>query len=275
MCIDPLQPDASQSQASAELDLARVVEETFVRRVEFHRELASTNDLALELHACEELPLLVIAEHQTAGRGRGENRWWSGDGALMFSLLVDSGSTLPIERWPQVSLTVGLAVCESVSELVAGKQIGLKWPNDVYLEGRKACGILIEVPPQSQGRMVLGVGLNVNNSFAQAPSQLQAIATSLRDVAARRFDLTDVLVRVLQQVEHELDLLAGGTVDFSTRWRPLCILQGCEVELSTGPQSVSGICRGIDPQGAILIETVSGEQRFFGGTLTRITSIEA
>jgi len=263
----------SSQNHSSNFDLTRVLAETFVGDVEFHRELASTNDLALQRHASDNLPLLVIAEHQTAGRGRGENRWWSADGALMLSLLLDVD--LPMQRWPQVSLTVGLAVCEVLGGLVSDRQIGLKWPNDVYLDQRKVCGILVEVPTEAQRRIVLGIGLNVNNSFSNAPEELQQTATSMSDAAGRSFEMTEVLVRLLNQLEGELELLIAGSLDFPQRWQSLCMLQGCEVELATGGQTVTGICQGIDPQGAIVIETPEGRQKFFGGSVLRRGSSEA
>ena len=87
-------------------DLPRLLAETFVRRLEFHEELPSTNDLALRLAGDEssETPLLVLANRQTAGRGRGVNRWWSNDGALTFTLVGDFVDPQSPQRWPQISL---------------------------------------------------------------------------------------------------------------------------------------------------------------------------
>ena len=154
-------------------NLACLQAETFLRGVEHYAKIASTNDRALELCADIELlvPFLVIADHQTSGRGRGANRWWSSDGAILFSVIVDAAEYgLPESRWPQISLTVGAAVCQTLRALLGSETaVGLKWPNDVWLNGRKAAGILVEVPAVRRGRLVIGVGLNVNNSFESAP----------------------------------------------------------------------------------------------------------
>lgn len=255
-------------------DLDRIRCETFVEQVEFRPELASTNSLALELSAAVGLrtPLLVLAEKQTAGRGRGTNRWWSGDGALMFSLVVDSsgmaGMELSVERRPQISLATGLAVREALAQVLPAAGLGLKWPNDVYLNSRKVCGILTEVPHRAPHRSVIGIGVNVNNPSAMAPSEVRGLAVSLRDVSGREHDLTDVLVRLLRQIETELSLLARDDLDLPGRWRPYCILQGRIVSLTAGSRVTTGLCAGIDAKGALLLHTEAGPQRFFGGTVT-------
>ena len=103
-------------------DLERIVDETLIAHVDYHLAIGSTNDRALELTQQDDAlyPLLVLAEAQTSGRGRGSNLWWSSSGALTFSvLLATEAAGLPTERWPQVSLTVGLAVCEALEELLA------------------------------------------------------------------------------------------------------------------------------------------------------------
>ena len=93
----------------------RLQAETFLRGIEHHDEIASTNDRALELCADASLPtpFLIITDRQTAGRGRGANRWWSSDGALLFSVIIDATAfSLPEFLWPQVSLTTGAAICD-------------------------------------------------------------------------------------------------------------------------------------------------------------------
>src|SRR6266478_5912911 len=114
------------------------------------------DDRALELCGQADLPVpfLVLAERQTSGRGRGSNRWWSNDGALLFSLIIDAAEYgLPEARWPQLSITAGASVCEALTSFVNAGIIRLKWPNDVWLNGRKTCGILVEVPAARRGRL--------------------------------------------------------------------------------------------------------------------------
>jgi BirA family biotin operon repressor/biotin-[acetyl-CoA-carboxylase] ligase len=254
-------------------DLQRIESETLVRRVELHGELPSTNDLALQRAADEGVlaPLLVLAERQTAGRGRGANRWWSAPGALTFSLLLDAAAAnLPTERWPQVSLTAGLAVCEALQRFLPPVEIGLKWPNDVYLLDRKVCGILVETSSRRVGMLVLGIGINVNNSFAAAPPDVRAIATSLTDVGHCDYDLTDVLIGVLNQLADRLQLLAAGSDKLWQRWQTFSMLTGRTVHLEAGSRQVTGLCKGIDRQGALILQTESATERFFGGIVRSI-----
>lgn len=155
------------------LDVQRILSATSVRTVEYHDELTSTNDLALQLVSGQPLPLLVVAERQTGGRGRGGNKWWAAEGALTYSLVVDAAALRLEQRsWPRVSLTVALAISDTLDELLPNRAVQLKWPNDVYLQGRKVCGILVETAPRFPGVLVLGIGVNVNNSLAAAPAEL-------------------------------------------------------------------------------------------------------
>jgi BirA family biotin operon repressor/biotin-[acetyl-CoA-carboxylase] ligase len=249
-------------------DLARVEADTAVKAIEFHHQIRSTNDRALEMAAGDDLetPLLVLAEHQTHGRGRGANPWWSAEGALTFSLLLDSSrwgnsSTPP----PQVALAAGLSVCRAIDQLLPEHRPGLKWPNDVYLQGRKVCGILIESRHAKCPRTVLGVGINVNNSFASAPTNRQQVAVSMSEVAGRRMSRTRVLIGFLRHLEGQLDLLARDISPLIEACRHYCLLQGQTVECHVGSRRVRGVCRGIDQDGALRLDTESGVERCFSG----------
>ena len=125
-------------------ELARLAAHPWIQRFEFTQSLASTNDQAARLAAEEFLacPALVLTEEQTAGRGRGGNRWWSSRGGLMFSLILSGGDSAA--NWSGYSLTAGLAICEALAAEIPAVDFTVKWPNDVYANERKICGILIE-----------------------------------------------------------------------------------------------------------------------------------
>ena len=255
------------------MNLNHLQAETFLRGAEYHVEIDSTNDRALALCADAELPVpyLVVADQQTSGRGRGANRWWSSDGALLFSVIVDAIELgLPESRWPQVSLTAGVTVCEVLGS-VSSEVVGLKWPNDIWLNDRKVCGILVEVPPIQRGRLVIGIGLNVNNSFASAPSELQSIATSLRDESGTEFDRSRMLRDVVRQLELELRRLVANDPSLPGRWQSLCVLRDRNVALETGQRVVTGRCLGLADDGALRLQSQTGEQRYYGGTARRIS----
>lgn len=254
-------------------NFARLTTETFLADFEHYAEIGSTNDRALQLCTEESLftPYLVLADRQTSGRGRGSNRWWSSDGALLFSLIIEAAEFgLPESRWPLVSLTAGVAVCQGVASLLPsdrGHELGLKWPNDVWLNGRKACGILVEVPPTLRGRLVIGIGLNVNNSFTSASKELQSLATSLHDETDANWDRDSVLLVLLRQLEDDLKSLAADDVRLPERWQTLSVLTGRDVTLEVGQQHVSGRCLGIATDGGLRLQRADGERNFYGGTV--------
>ena len=249
-------------------DLQRIKSETWIPRIEFHDTLPSTSDFALEIAPKAETitPLLVLAEHQTHGRGRGSNVWWSAPGALTFSLLLDiSRSGTVSGPRPQIALASGLAVCLALDDMLPQHRPGLKWPNDVYLHGRKACGILIEVPHAKCRRMVIGVGINVNNSFADAPTQQKQIAVSLADVTGREQSRTDVLIGFLCQLKEQLALVETDIPRLIEHCRAYCFLKGRTLQCHVRQQLVQGVCLGIDDDGMLLLETQTGIQRCLGG----------
>ncbi len=261
------------SPVAAGFDVPRIGAETFVETCENHAELPSTNNRALELARQAELqtPALVLAERQSAGRGRGIHAWWSAEGALTFSLILDAGQCgLRPERWPQVSLTTGLAICEALEPFLPHGQLKLKWPNDVMLGGKKLCGILSEIPSSLKGRIVVGIGINVNNPLDLAPAEVKDLAVSLADFTGSRLDLTEVLIRVLQQMESEFARLAKGPLEFSKRFRERCWLNGREVTIAGGLANIQGYCNSIDEEGALLIQTPAGTERILSGTVTAI-----
>lgn len=254
-------------------DLARIQSETYVRAVEYHRQLTSTNDLALELAPRDDvqLPLLVLTEQQTAGRGRGENQWWATIGALTFSLVIETETSgLQPNRWPRVAIATGVAICNVLRQhLPETRQIGLKWPNDVFVDGRKICGILVEPAATPASRLIVGVGINVNNSFDAAPEELKSIATSMFDITWNHSSLADVLIEVLQEVARKHRMLVDADPALVQQWQRLCILRDRTVHLQVGSREVTGVCRGIDEQGALLLETQDNVERHYAGFIRR------
>jgi BirA family biotin operon repressor/biotin-[acetyl-CoA-carboxylase] ligase len=273
-------------------DLARIAAAGLIGHIDHHESLGSTSDRALALAASGEnrLPLLVLCEQQTAGRGRGTNRWWSDRGALTFSLALEAPAhRLPLERWPQVALVAGLAVCEALESLVPRAELSVKWPNDVYLGGRKLCGILSESVPGWRDRLVVGMGINVNNqepgspkSKVQSPKLSRAPdrgpwtldfgrfpAASLIDHDGIARDLTSVLVAVLDHFDRRWqELLDRAFEGAAAAYRQRCFLTGRTVTVQlAGERTLTGVCLGIDDHGALRVRTTHGEEGIVSGTV--------
>src|SRR5262249_8342937 len=150
------EPDANRDQM---IDTNAILKQTFVAYAEHHEVLDSTQFRARALAEGSRdpaaLPALVVADRQTAGRGRAENRWCTGVGSLAFSLLVDPQQFgFPRGPVPRLSLAVGVALVDAIAPRLDGHPLGLHWPNDVYVGSRKLAGILVEVLPD--GRHIIG-----------------------------------------------------------------------------------------------------------------------
>ncbi|MEQ8788066.1 MAG: biotin--[acetyl-CoA-carboxylase] ligase [Pirellulaceae bacterium] len=267
----------TNTDAPADFDVERLLRETFVSHVELHEETHSTNDLALERAGDLDLPcpLLIVAQRQTAGRGRGENTWWAAGGALTFSLVLETEAmALPQAAWPQASLVTGLGVYQAVRELLPHEPVGLKWPNDVYLRQRKVCGVLVESSRVPRPRLVVGIGINVNNRFDDAPPEVRRRAVSLSEAAARGFALSQVLLTTLQALERCYGEVSAKSAALPKRWSDACMLRGRQVTLNIGSRLVQGFCSGIDAEGALVIRTPQGDERYFGGTVDRYSEMQ-
>ncbi len=249
----------------------RVLQGTFIEQAEFFAELPSTNDQALRLATLPEtrFPLLVVAESQTSGRGRRANQWWSTEGALTFSVVLDTEQAgLATKHWPQAALTTGLAVCEALEPHLTGVSPMLKWPNDVFIGERKVCGVLVETPPGSGPRLVLGIGVNVNNSLASAPVDLRETATALCDVLGRKLLRANLLIEILNKLSERLSWIGSRDGQLRNLWRERCLLTGRRVQVENETGVVEGACLGIDEDGALLIEDVHVQQRVLAGTVS-------
>lgn len=240
-----------------------------VAGVEYYATLSSTQDRAHLLArdpGTTALPLLIVAEQQTAGRGRGTNLWWTGRGSLAFSLLFDPADwSLSPAALPERSLAVGIAIAETVQPLVPDQRVGLHWPNDVYAAGKKLAGVLIDVLPG--GRHVVGIGLNVNNRLDGAPDDVRARATSLCELASRTFDRTALLLKLLANLEAAVRASATAPEEFGRRFQQHCLQLGQELTLEVGPERTTGRCLGIAPDGALQLDTPGGCRKFYSGVL--------
>ncbi len=238
-------------------------------------EIDSTNSWAyrsLQDGSAGRLPALFLADQQTAGRGRGDHRWWSPGGCLMMTLAIGA-DLLPGDRsvWSQLALVVGVAVAEAAGEFVDASTIQLKWPNDLYVAGRKCGGILIESGPHRAdgthpSTWLVGLGLNVDLNWSAAPEQLQAQATSLSDQSPARVDQAAVLVELIQQLEGWLLGWRDGQRHWQTHWHQACLLTGKVVRVGDGQsRGVVGLCEGVDGHGRLVVRTESGVQLMTSG----------
>jgi BirA family biotin operon repressor/biotin-[acetyl-CoA-carboxylase] ligase len=198
---------------------------------------------------------LLLAQRQTAGRGRRGRSWYQGPQSLAFSLLW----RLPADRPASgLSLAVGLAVAEA---LPVSAQ--LKWPNDVLLDGRKIAGILIEsAGPQC---FVIGIGVNLGD-LGDLPAEIAATAGGIPVD-----DRTQMLARILDSLVTVLDEFSThGFSPLQSRWQMRHAYQDLAVNLffSEGGEPVQGVCRGVDANGELLLETATCIQTIASGEVS-------
>lgn len=224
-----------------------------IPRLEVHERIGSTNDRARELAEAGADPFTtVIAEEQSAGRGRDGRRWESPPSSGLWMSVVAPGQDAFGRLL--VPLRVGLAVCRAIERAAPGVRAGIKWPNDVQVEGRKLSGILCEA---GAGAVVIGVGINVRQG-ALSP-ELSSVAVALEEVADGLVDRAALAGRVLFELR---ELVTQGPVVLDEALgRELAerdVLRGRRVAAGVGG---TGIARGINRDGALLLEIGPGDVR--------------
>jgi BirA family biotin operon repressor/biotin-[acetyl-CoA-carboxylase] ligase len=227
----------------------------------------STNTRARELAAAgAPHGTVVTAGEQTAGRGRQGRSWTTPAGkALLYSAVVRPLGA----RDTLLPLAVPLAVCEAAEELQPGLVCGVKWPNDVQVEGHKLAGVLIEARPQD-GWAVVGVGLNLAISRDEFPPELRETATSIFPVADRTLSPTGLQTVAAGALSGRLEeWLDAGQEAVLAAWRERDVLRGREIAWEGG----SGIADGIDDRGYLLVVIAAGERIALGAGEVHLTRI--
>jgi BirA family biotin operon repressor/biotin-[acetyl-CoA-carboxylase] ligase len=253
------------------IDSARPRLGRLVSTFEFFPTLASTNDVALERSSRafaarrDAEGLVIVADEQTAGRGRRGHTWFSPPGSGLYVSVVLAPARAQVEPARAallLTLAAGVAIVEGIAA-ASGLRADLKWPNDLQVSRRKLAGILAE---GAAGNMVvLGYGINI--APAAFPPELRDRATSLESELARRIDRGHLLVETLAALSRRYeDLLAGRFDVILDAWRALApSAAGARVTWRTGAGLLSGVTAGIDDHGALLVRVDGRIERIVAG----------
>lgn len=238
------------------------------RRIHYYASIGSTNDEARRL-ASAGAPegTLVIADEQTAGRGRLHRRWWAPPGTSLLFSLVFRPPLAPAQA-QQLTMCAGLAAAEAI-QAQTGLDVRLKWPNDVVWEGRKLGGILTELETDGERLVyaVVGMGLNVNLDVAALPP-LSAPATSLLAALGRPVDRLSLLLAILGHWEARYRRLQRGVSPYED-WAARLVTVGQQVQVSQGDRLLEGYAIGVEADGALLLRHADGSvERIWGGDVT-------
>ncbi len=265
------------SELSVESIKRRLKTDLIGQSIVYYSSVGSTNEVLKEL-AVQGAPegTLVIADQQTAGRGRLVRKWLAPpDTSLLMSLLFRpdpsgralrlrsgqaSGRSLAPDQAQRLTMICSLAIADAIEGLT-GLSVGLKWPNDIFIRGKKAGGILTESGTMG-GRLdyvVVGMGLNVNLVVSTLP-ELRDIATSLSQELGREVSRLELLCKTLEGIETSYNSLMRGDSPHE-EWAARLINLGRQVQV-TMPQGVlTGWAEGVDVDGALILRTADGQRK--------------
>jgi BirA family biotin operon repressor/biotin-[acetyl-CoA-carboxylase] ligase len=234
--------------------------------------LESTNTRLLEaLPPAAGAGSVVLAEHQTGGRGRRGRGWIAPPGGAICFSLAWQFAEMP-EDLSALSLLTGLATVDALASVGVGG-VRLKWPNDLVTSRGKLGGILIEMRAEAGGpvHVVIGIGLNVvlDEAARAAVAASGNVADDVRSHCDAVPDRNAIVAALLAQLVPLLtDFPRHGLAPHLDRWSALDALQGSEVRVENSGEVTRGLARGIDAHGALLVETPAGLQRFISGEVS-------
>ncbi len=266
---------------SREEILNRLRSEYMGRSLYYYDETDSTNARIGELAGAGAPDgTLAVADKQTAGRGRRGRGWDSPPGMNIYMSLLLRPDMDPSDA-PMITILMALAVCESVTEVTGGENAGddtpaarIKWPNDIVIRGRKVCGILTEMNMEA-GRIsgvIVGVGINVNQGERTLfPEEIRDTATSLKLECCHAIDRSILIAMIMERFEDLYGRFtdSGDLAYLTDRYDELLVSRDREVRVLDPQGEYTGISRGIDDRGELLVETPDGEvHRVYAGEVS-------
>ncbi len=237
--------------------------------VEYHDSIDSTNRRARELASTGARDILVLADRQTGGRGRLDREWSSPSGGLWCSLLFRPDR--PVARMPLLTLAAAVATTRAVRTV--GVDAGIKWPNDLLVDGRKLAGILTESGGERRREpwVVVGIGVNANVARTALPEG----ATSLREVRASNGEQRSVdRNRLIRRLIEEFDAVRTSDDEILDAWREHAVTLGQHVRVETPNGTVVGDAVDVESPGALVVRTDEGRTRIHAGDCEHLRPVE-
>jgi len=235
--------------------ITRELDTRFIgQRIFYYPSLTSTMEVArqkAQQGAAE--GTVILTDEQTAGRGRLKRLWLSPKGSIALSIILYPG----INHLPSILMLASLAVVHSI-ESVTGLKPQIKWPNDVLINDRKVCGILVEndLRGNTVNHTMIGIGINANLRISDFP-EVVSVATSLSTELGREVSRFNLIKYLLIEVERlYLVLTAGGSV--YEEWRDRLITLGRNVRVDTGEAIYEGVAESVARDGSLLIRSTNG-----------------
>lgn len=241
-----------------------------VGKNEIWESINSTNTRATELAAAGGANgTLVLARQQTAGRGRLGRQWVSPSDSGIYASFLLKPEANSLQNLATITLAVGVAVARAI-RTTAGIEIGLKWVNDLVVDGKKLGGILCEMPASPAGKsLIIGIGINVRFQEKDLPDDLKNRMVWLEKITSQPVDPNLVVAEIANQLEAIYDeLLQGRAKNIMDEWREHSITLGKEIVASAGERTIQGKAIDIAPGGALIVDTGAGNVELHAGEIT-------
>ncbi len=232
------------------------------REIRYFSRIDSTNQYAKRI-AEEGAPdgTLIIADEQTAGKGRSGRHWVTPPGeAIAFTLILRP--KLATDRISMVTLVMGLAVVHAVNSLY-GLSAGIKWPNDAVSGGRKLCGILTEMSAEISEVHYIVIGVGINANLTEFPEEIRPIATSLRLETGHEVNRAELIAQVMKEFERLYTMFenAGDLSGLKDEYNSVCLNMDRPVRVLDPRGEYTGTARGINERGVLRVEMEDGSVR--------------
>ncbi len=237
----------------------------FFDNIYYFKNIESTNKYAANLD-----PLaLVLAEEQSAGRGRLSRNWVSNSGGIYCTLVAKP--ELSLDRLPALSLVVSTALAETLIDLY-DLDVKIKWPNDILVNDKKMAGILIEAAGEMDGfkKVIIGIGLNANLELEEFASELKSQVTTIKHELLREVDRKELVNKMVKNILETIDLFQKKPDSVLDRWSKISATLGKEV-VATGLKEgqIRGRALEIDEQGSLILQGNDGQKkRIISGDVT-------
>ncbi len=228
------------------------------RDIHVYPEVVSTNTLAMEMAATGAREgTVVAADSQSGGKGRLGRRWISPKGNLYVSVVLRPD--IPSYKAPLITIMGAVATASAIRTACALTP-GIKWPNDILIDGRKVGGLLTEMSaePDRIKHIVLGIGVNVNSDPAQLPADIRPFTSTIAAEAGRPINRTFLLRQILQDLEHWYRIFLHDAADVLTEWRALNTTIGKRVAIAGAGAPLEGLAENIDNDARLIVRLDDG-----------------
>jgi BirA family biotin operon repressor/biotin-[acetyl-CoA-carboxylase] ligase len=253
--------------------LSRLTTTVMGRSIHYKKEVNSTQTLAHQMVAeGAEEGTVVIAEQQTEGRGTKGRPWYSPPGkGIWFSIVLKPH--MPMQFISQLTLLVSVALCRAIKKTIP-VNIGIKWPNDLLIEGKKVSGILLESSTEDERLryVIAGIGISANLLTEDYPPGIRDRVTSLRMASGLKVNREELLCVFLEEFEHLYKLHhEEGFAPIRSLWEALSVSLDRPIEVESSQGRIAGIASGLDEMGALIVTSNTGQTvKIYSGDVNHI-----